>query len=146
MKLFIALCLLVNSAFALDRSVGTKQMGIVELNVSVSSAGVVSGFDKFIVVDSKTATGTYELSHTSVPFAQSSISFVVPVEAACSVKTITESATKTTVVMAAADSSTAKDCGFNAKIVGSKFDYNVGLDLKLGVALLPLFIDSAMYS
>ena len=127
MKIFIALCLLCNTAFALDRSVGSKQIGIVELNIAVSSAGVDSGFDKFLVNSSKTATGTYSLAHPSVPFAQSSITHITPVEAACSVKTITESATQTVVVMAAADSTTAKDCGFNAKIIGTTYGTSVGL-------------------
>jgi hypothetical protein len=127
MKLILIACLFVSSAFALDRSVGSKQIGIVELNVSVTSAGVDSGFDKFLVDTTKTATGTYTLAHTKVPFAQKSISFVVPVEAACSVKTITETATATAIVMAAADSSTAKDCGFNAKIIGSTSSTQYGL-------------------
>lgn len=127
MKIFIVLCLLCNTAFALDRSVGSKQIGIVELNVTVSSAGVDGGFDKFLVDTSKTATGTYALAHSKVPFAQSSITHITPVEAACAVKTVTESATQTIVVMAAADSSTAKDCGFNAKIVGTTYGTNVGL-------------------
>lgn len=127
MKFLMIACFLVNSAFALDRAVGSKQIGIVELNVAVSSAGVDSGFDKFLVTASKTATGTYSLAHTSVPFAQSSITHITPVEAACAVKTITETATATFVVMAAADSSTAKDCGFNAKIIGSTSSTNYGL-------------------
>lgn len=127
MKFLLILCLFMSSAYALDRSVGSKQLGIVELNVSVSSAGVDSGFDKFLVESTKTATGTYELAHANVPFAQATISHVTPVEALCSVKTITETASKVTIVMAAADHTTAKDCGFNAKIIGSTDTTNYGL-------------------
>lgn len=124
MKFLIAfICLCVMSvAIGMERPVMSKQMKIVELNASISSAGVDSGFDKFNIASTKTGTGTYSVAHTEVPFSVNSISHVTPVEAACQVKTITEGKTATTVVMAAADGTTAKDCGFNIKIIGSLID------------------------
>ncbi len=124
MKLVLCIAFLAMSflAMALERPVMNKQLKIVELNASISSAGVDSGFDKFNIAASKTATGTYAIAHSDVPFVMDSISHVTPIEAACQVKTITEGKLSTTVVMAAADGSTEKDCAFNIKLIGSLSD------------------------
>lgn len=115
------------NAIALERPIMGKQLKVLELNVSVTNAGVDSGFDKFLVDSSKSATGTYALAHSKVPFALNSITFVTPIEASCTVKTVTEGKTYTTIVMAAADGTTEKDCAFNAKIMGSLSDVYYGL-------------------
>lgn len=106
------------SALSMERTVATKQRGIRMLNVKVSSAGVDSGLDSLQVATSKSATGTYGVVFNE-PYNHDVQAIVVPVATACAVKTITESITGVTVVMAAADHATDKDCAFNLFVVGS---------------------------
>lgn len=110
--------ILIGHAFAMERTVSTEQRAVRQISAIVSSAGVASGLDKFRITAAKTATGTYDVTPIK-PFSRDVTAIVTAKAATCGVKSITETNTKVTVVMAAADLTTAKDCAFNILIVGS---------------------------
>ena len=115
--ILISLFLAFN-AIAMERNIVTEQRKVRMINVKLSSAGVVSGLDKFHVTGTKTGTGTYEIVPTKI-FARDVQSIAIPNTSVCSVKSITDTTSKVTVVTANADHTTVKDCAFNLAIIGS---------------------------
>jgi hypothetical protein len=116
---FVFVMLFAFGAMALTTQVNTKQrqMRVQVFAVDGTGTPALSGPDSMHGVLSKSATGTFTITH--VPqFVQVPISFAQPVAAACKVKTLSESATATSIVMADL-SDTAKDCDFNLFVIGS---------------------------
>ena len=120
MKFLIALVMffVCFSLPAMERTVSTGQRLVRVLNVKISSTGTVTGLDKLHVAATKSATGTYEVTPDK-PFVRDVQANVQNVSTACGVKSITETTSKVTIVMAAADLATEKDCGFNLTVFGS---------------------------
>lgn len=110
--------LFVSHAFGMERTISTEQRAVRQISAIVSSAGVASGLDKFRITATKTATGTYEISPVK-PFSRDVTAHITAKAATCGVKSVTETNSKVTVVMAAADLTTAKDCAFNILVLGS---------------------------
>lgn len=106
------------SSFAMERTIATGQRAVRAVSVKISSAGVKSGLDKYQVVSSRTSTGTYDITF-SKSFSRDVTAIPTQVAATCAVKTITETNAKVTIVMAAADHTTVKDCDFNLLVFGS---------------------------
>lgn len=117
--IFVSLLVAFN-AMAMERNIVTEQRKVRMINVKLSSAGVVSGLDKFHVTGSKTSTGTYEIVPTKI-FARDVQAIVNAKTAGCRPSAITETVSKVTVVMAstASTSTIATDCAFNLSVIGS---------------------------
>lgn len=106
------------SAFSMERTISTEQRMVRTISTKISSAGVVSGLDKYRVSATLTGTGTYDITFNK-GFSRDVTAYVNNVATACNVKSITETLAKVTVVMAAADAATEKACAFNLLVIGS---------------------------
>ena len=120
MKFIIALILVTFcfNSIAMERSIDSAQRGVRALSFKVASDGTDSGLDSLQVASSKSATGTYVMA-LNKPFVRDVTAHVTAKTTTCAVKSVTETTSSVTVVMAAADLATNKDCAFNILILGS---------------------------